>query len=65
MPKPNCARADRVVKTMWPGMPGAKEFAQKYGDQLVCVRYRRPGPPGTKYQVTVELKVAGPNERSL
>jgi len=29
-----------VVKTLSPGSPGTKRFTEKYGERLVCVRYR-------------------------
>ena len=29
-----------VVKTLSPGSPGTKRFTEKYGNRLVCVRYR-------------------------
>jgi hypothetical protein len=32
-----------VVKTLQPGKSGAKPFAERYGDDLVAVRYRQDG----------------------
>ncbi len=30
----------RVVKKMSPSQPGALKLARRYGDALICVRYR-------------------------
>jgi hypothetical protein len=30
----------KIKATMLPGQNGTKELQRKYGDQLVCVRYR-------------------------
>lgn len=46
----------RVAKTYQPDRNGAKRFARRYGDQLVCVRHRL-NPSGTVRHTTVELLV--------
>ena len=40
--------------TMKPGQNGTKRFVEKYGDQLVCVRYKYDSEMGKRY-TTVEL----------
>ena len=45
-----------VVKRLRPSQPGAKKLALRYGDALVCVRYRHD-PTGTLRYTTVELVV--------
>jgi hypothetical protein len=51
-------RADTgaVVKKLAPGSPGAKRYAGRYGDALVCVRYR-DDPANHRRLTTVELVV--------
>ena len=39
-----------------PGQPGTKRLLEKYGAQLVCVRYRYDPVRGVKYK-TVELLI--------
>ena len=45
-----------VRATLKPGLNGTKKYLQKYGDQLVCVRYRYDKTKN-KRQTTVELIV--------
>ena len=45
-----------VAKTYGPGQNGAKRFAKRYGDKLVCVR-QRLSDDGTVRHTTVELHV--------
>lgn len=45
-----------VVKTIKPGKPGTKRLQERYGDQLVAVRYRLDRKTHTHY-TTVELIV--------
>jgi hypothetical protein len=44
----------RVAKTYGPDQDGAKRFARRHGDQLVCVRHRISEDGLTRY-TTVEL----------
>ena len=46
----------RVAKTYRPGQDGAKRFARRYGDELVCVRHRL-SEDGTVRHTTIELVV--------
>ena len=46
----------RVAKTYAPEQNGAKRFAKRYGEQLVCVRHRL-NEAGTIRHTTVELLV--------
>jgi hypothetical protein len=46
----------RVAKTYAPGQDGAKRFARRYGDRLVCVRHRL-SEDATMRHTTVELLV--------
>ena len=46
----------RVAKTYAPEQDGAKRFARRYGDQLVCVRHRL-NEMGTIRHTTVELLI--------
>lgn len=46
----------RVAKTYSPERDGAKRFARRYGEQLVCVRHRLDAT-GTMRHTTVELLV--------
>ena len=45
-----------VVKRMSPTQPGALKLARRYGDALVCVRYRHDAQGQHRY-TTVELVV--------
>ena len=44
----------RVAKTYSPEQDGAKRFAKRHGENLVCVRHRMSGDGLTRY-TTVEL----------
>jgi hypothetical protein len=46
----------RVAKTYAPDQNGAKRFAQRYGNQLVCVRHRL-SDDGSLRHTTVELLI--------
>ena len=46
----------RITKKLGPDQAGAKKLAQRYGENLVCVRYRHDAPSGQRY-TTVELVV--------
>ena len=46
----------RVVKRLSPEQPGALKLARRYGDALVCVRYRHDSEKRHRY-TTVELVV--------
>jgi hypothetical protein len=46
----------RVAKTYGPDQNGAKRFARRYGDQLVCVRHRL-SDDGSVRHATVELLI--------
>ena len=46
----------RVAKTYSPDQNGAKRFALRYGDDLVCVRHRL-NETGTVRHTTVELRI--------
>ena len=46
----------RVAKTYAPDQNGAKRFARRYGEQLVCVRHRL-SDDGSVRHATVELLV--------
>ena len=49
--------ATRVVKTLQPGAPGTVRLLERYGERLVCVRYRQD-PGGVARYTTVELIVS-------
>lgn len=53
---PNDVRRGRVKKTLWPPRPGTVRLLERFGDALVCVRYRED-PSGLRRYVTVELVV--------
>lgn len=48
--------AGAVLKTIWPGQAGAIKLGQRFGDALVCVRYRSTAG-GERRRTTVELVV--------
>jgi len=50
------AHAWAVSKTMQVDTPGAVKLTRKYGDALVCVRYR-VSPDGSERITTIELEV--------
>ena len=45
-----------ISRKVYPGQPGTKEWQKKYGNNLVCVRYKYDEKLKTKI-VTVEIKV--------
>jgi hypothetical protein len=45
-----------VVKTLRPGDSGTKKLTQRFGDRLVCVRYRKDENKKRRY-TTIELIV--------
>jgi len=54
----------RSKRTLKPGDPGTQKFLHRYGDALVCVRYRYDVASGTRV-TTVELVVdTGPWKQS-
>ena len=64
---PNDLAKTRITKRLAPDQPGAKKLAQRFGDELVCVRYRQDPAAGHRY-TTVEIVVDdGPilNDRRL
>ena len=46
----------RITKKLGPDQAGAKKLAQRYGETLVCVRYRQDALSGQRY-TTVEIVV--------
>lgn len=44
----------KIRRKILPGTAGTKKLVEKYGDRLVCVRYRYDAENGKKYK-TVEL----------
>ena len=63
MPYPGTSEPQRVVKTLRPMQPGTLKLVQRYGDALVCVRYREDAQRTTRY-TTVELIIqASPVQR--
>ena len=55
----------RVVKTLRPAQPGTLKLQRRYGDALLCVRYREDAGGTTRY-TTVELVVdTAPVQRRL
>lgn len=50
-------RSSRVVKKLLPHAPGTKRLSERFGDELVCVRYRIDAQSQRRY-TTVELVVA-------
>lgn len=55
-PKPFRSAQMQVTKKLAPDQPGAKKLAQRFGEQLLCVRYRQDAEAGRRY-TTVELVV--------
>jgi len=53
---PSPIASTRIIKKLAPGQPGAKRLTQRWGEQLVCVRYRQDLASGRRY-TTVELLV--------
>lgn len=46
----------RIVKKLLPDQPGGKKLKRRFGDQLICVRYRQDRAQNMRY-TTVELLV--------
>lgn len=62
MPRPAASsaspwRPSRVLKTLGPEQAGARKLAQRYGEDLLCVRHRASAD-GAHRITTVELIVA-------
>lgn len=55
-PNPRLLARLQVTKKLAPEQPGAKKLATRFGEQLVCVRYRQDAEAGRRY-TTVELVV--------
>lgn len=53
---PNRLARMQVTKKLGPEQPGAKKLAQRFGEQLLCVRYRQDIEAGRRC-TTVELVV--------
>ena len=53
---PNNLAKTRITKRLAPDQPGAKKLARRFGDELVCVRYRQDQAAGHCY-TTVEIVV--------
>ena len=47
---------EKTVKKVLPGQPGTKKLMKKYGEQLVCLRYKYDSKRGHKLK-TVELVI--------
>ena len=43
-----------IQRRLNPGAPGTKKYVEKYGDRLVCVRYKYDESSGIKTK-TIEL----------
>ncbi len=52
-----------VTTCLQPGQKGTKRLTKKYGDRLVCVRYRRDPETGRKFKA-IELIYEEPQRRS-
>lgn len=52
----NRAAAGNVIKRMAPGVSGTRRLAERFGESLVCVRYRENSALGLRY-TTVEIIV--------
>jgi len=44
----------KIARTLYPGQPGTKKLVEKYGDRLICARYRYDSKR-KKRTTTVEL----------
>jgi hypothetical protein len=44
----------KTKKKLMPGEPGSKKWIDKYGDDLICVRYKYDSDKNKK-MITVEL----------
>jgi hypothetical protein len=54
--------SENSVRKVMPGQPGTKKLVEKYGDALVCVRYRYDSERQKKIK-TVELVIEESNWR--
>lgn len=54
--EPVAWRSTRVSKTLWPPQAGTKRLVQRYGEAVVCVRYRHDLKARMRY-TTVEMVV--------
>lgn len=52
----NGVAAGNVIKRMAPGVSGTRRLAERFGESLVCVRYRENPARGLRY-TTVEIIV--------
>lgn len=55
-PPPDTPQPGNVIKRLSPGAPGTRRLLDRYGDALVCVRYREDQRGGSRY-TTIELIV--------
>ncbi len=55
-PAANFGGRSTVIKKLSPATPGAKRYANRYGNALVCVRYR-DDPVSQRRLTTIELVV--------
>ena len=46
--------SSRVTKKLHPGAPGTQRLAERYGSELICVRYRE-SEDGSQRLTTIEL----------
>lgn len=53
---PRQPKKTHVAKTLWPSQPGTLKLLRRYGDALLCVRYRHDASGLTRY-TTVELVI--------
>ena len=59
-PMPQALSQTRIIKKLAPGEAGTKRLSQRYGTDLVCVRYRQDREARRRY-TTVEIVVdSGP-----
>jgi hypothetical protein len=49
-------RVWRVAKTLRPGQAGTRKLLRRYGEALVCVRYRED-PAGRARRISIELTI--------
>ena len=54
MTSANGMAAGCVIKRMAPGASGTRRLAERFGESLVCVRYRENAAQGLRY-TTVEI----------
>jgi hypothetical protein len=58
----------RVIKRLAPGSPGTRKLLERYGDALVCVRYREDAGQASRYttvEIVVDRRSIVPAERLL